>query len=65
MCNWAFVWAQEAGLLKGNGEYYSELGKAMSKAGVSVDMFLFPTAYTDVATLGIYEHPRHTSCTTP
>jgi hypothetical protein len=44
---------QEPALLKPNGEFYSELGKAMSKAGISVDMFLFPTAYTDVSTLGM------------
>lgn len=44
---------QEAALLKPNGEFYTELGKAMSKAGISVDMFLFPTSYTDVSTLGM------------
>lgn len=43
---------RETGLLKPQGEFYSELGKGLSKAGIGVDMFLFPSGYVDVATLG-------------
>ncbi|CAH8640427.1 unnamed protein product [Dicrocoelium dendriticum] len=50
---------KEKGLLAPVGDFYTGLGQACVEVGCSVDLFLFPNAYTDVATLA--EIPRLTA----
>ncbi|KAG5454739.1 Protein transport protein Sec24C [Clonorchis sinensis] len=50
---------KEKSMLVPAGDFYTGLGQLCVEAGCSVDLFLFPNAYTDVATLA--EIPRLTS----
>ncbi|KAA3672589.1 protein transport protein SEC24 [Paragonimus westermani] len=50
---------KEKSLLTPAVEFYTGLGQVCVEAGCSVDLFLFPNAYTDVATLA--EVPRLTA----
>lgn len=43
---------QESGLLQAASPFYKTFAIECSRAQVSVDMFLFSSAYQDVATLG-------------
>eukprot|EP01134_Creolimax_fragrantissima_P005944 CFRG5944T1 len=47
---------KEPTLLNSGNEEYTELAKSLVKVGVSVEMFLFPNAFADVATLGEISH---------
>uniref|UniRef100_A0A0N4ZBP9 Protein transport protein Sec24C n=1 Tax=Parastrongyloides trichosuri TaxID=131310 RepID=A0A0N4ZBP9_PARTI len=42
---------KEKTVLAPNGEFYTKLGEECTKNGVCVDLFLFPNAYIDVASL--------------
>ncbi|KNC80263.1 hypothetical protein SARC_07373 [Sphaeroforma arctica JP610] len=47
---------KEPKLLKSGNEAYTEMAKEMVKVGVSCELFLFPNAFADVATLGEFSH---------
>uniref|UniRef100_A0A5K3FJG6 Zf-Sec23_Sec24 domain-containing protein n=1 Tax=Mesocestoides corti TaxID=53468 RepID=A0A5K3FJG6_MESCO len=50
---------REKTLLQPATDYYTKLGKDCVEAGASVDLFLFPNSFVDVATIG--EVPKLTS----
>lgn len=52
---------KESGLLQAANPFYKTFAIECSRAQVSVDMFLFSSAYQDVASLG-KPHPYHLFC---
>jgi len=44
---------KERTLYEPQDDFYKKIGVELSTAGISVDLFLFPRQYVDVATLGM------------
>jgi protein transport protein SEC24 len=45
---------KEVSLLRPIEQFYKNFALDCSRQQISVDIFIFPTAYIDIATLGIY-----------